>query len=40
MRPEIDISLEGDQAEGMQKLLDVLENLDDVQDVFTNASIQ
>jgi transcriptional/translational regulatory protein YebC/TACO1 len=40
MRPEIDISLEGDQAESMQKLLDVLENLDDVQDVFTNASIQ
>jgi YebC/PmpR family DNA-binding regulatory protein len=40
MRPETDISLEGDQAESMQKLLDVLENLDDVQDVFTNASIQ
>jgi YebC/PmpR family DNA-binding regulatory protein len=40
MRPEIDISLDGDQAESMQKLLDVLENLDDVQDVFTNASIQ
>lgn len=40
MRPETDISLEGDQADSMQKLLDVLENLDDVQDVFTNASIQ
>ena len=40
MRPETDISLEGDQAESMQKLLDVLQNLDDVQDVFTNASIQ
>jgi YebC/PmpR family DNA-binding regulatory protein len=40
MRPETDINLEGDQAESMQKLLDVLENLDDVQDVFTNASIQ
>ena len=40
MRPETDISLEGDQAESMQKLLDVLENLDDVQEVFTNASIQ
>jgi YebC/PmpR family DNA-binding regulatory protein len=40
MRPETDISLEGDQAESMQKLLDALENLDDVQDVFTNASIQ
>lgn len=40
MRSETDISLEGDQADSMQKLLDVLENLDDVQDVFTNASIQ
>ncbi len=40
MRPETDISLEGDQADSMQKLLDVLENLDDVQEVFTNASIQ
>jgi transcriptional/translational regulatory protein YebC/TACO1 len=24
----------------MQKLLDAIENLDDVQEVFTNASIQ
>jgi transcriptional/translational regulatory protein YebC/TACO1 len=40
MRPETDISLEGDQAESMQKLLDAIENLDDVQEVFTNASIQ
>ena len=37
MRPETEISLEGDQAESMQKLLDALENLDDVQEVFTNA---
>ena len=39
MRPEIEIALEGDQAESMQKLLDALENLDDVQEVFTNASL-
>ena len=38
MRPETEISLEGDQAESMQKLLDALENLDDVQEVFTNAA--
>ena len=38
MRPETEIALEGEQAESMQKLLDVLENLDDVQEVFTNAA--
>ena len=36
---ETEISLEGDQAESMQKLLDALENLDDVQEVFTNAAL-
>jgi YebC/PmpR family DNA-binding regulatory protein len=39
MRPENEITLEGDQAESMQKLLDALENLDDVQEVFTNATL-
>jgi len=39
MRPEIEIALEGEQAESMQKLLDALENLDDVQEVFTNAAL-
>ena len=39
MRPENEITLEGDQAESMQKLLDALENLDDVQEVFTNAAL-
>ncbi len=39
MRPENETVLEGDQAESMQKLLDALENLDDVQEVFTNASL-
>ena len=39
MRPETEIVLEGDVAESMQKLLDALENLDDVQEVFTNAAL-
>jgi YebC/PmpR family DNA-binding regulatory protein len=39
MRPENTIELNGDDAARMQKLLDVLEDLDDVQDVFHNAEI-
>lgn len=39
MRPENETALEGEQGESMQKLLDALENLDDVQEVFTNASL-
>ncbi len=39
MRPETETDFEGEQAESMQKLLDALENLDDVQEVFTNASL-
>ncbi len=39
MRPENTIELEGDDAAKMQKLLDVLEDLDDVQDVFHNAGL-
>ena len=39
MRSETEIALEGEQAESMQKLLDALENLDDVQEVFTNAAL-
>jgi YebC/PmpR family DNA-binding regulatory protein len=39
MRPENTIELAGDDAARMQKLLDVLEDLDDVQDVFHNASL-
>jgi len=37
MRAENNIELTGDDAARMQKLLDVLEDLDDVQDVFHNA---
>ena len=39
MRPENTIDLAGDDAARMQKLLDVLEDLDDVQDVIHNAAI-
>ncbi|MBW0170758.1 MAG: YebC/PmpR family DNA-binding transcriptional regulator [Hydrogenophaga sp.] len=39
IRAENTIALAGDDAARMQKLLDVLEDLDDVQDVFHNAEI-
>ena len=39
MRAENTIELQGDDAERMQKLLDVLEDLDDVQDVYHNADL-
>jgi YebC/PmpR family DNA-binding regulatory protein len=38
-RPENHIELTGDDAVRMQKLLDALEDLDDVQDVFHNAAL-
>ena len=39
MRPENTIALEGDDAIRMQKLLDMIEDLDDVQDVYHNAEL-
>jgi YebC/PmpR family DNA-binding regulatory protein len=39
MRAENSIALSGDDAARMQKLLDVIEDLDDVQNVFHNAEI-
>jgi transcriptional/translational regulatory protein YebC/TACO1 len=39
MRPENTIELTGDDAARMQKLIDVIEDLDDVQEVFHNAEI-
>jgi YebC/PmpR family DNA-binding regulatory protein len=39
MRPENTIELTGDDAVKMQKLLDVLEDLDDVQEVYHNATL-
>ncbi len=40
MRAENHISLEGDDAAKMQKLLDALEDMDDTQNVFHNAQLQ
>jgi YebC/PmpR family DNA-binding regulatory protein len=40
MRAENTIALSGDDAAKMQKLLDILEDLDDVQNVFHNADIE
>jgi len=37
MKPSNDTELDGDDAVKMQKLLDALENLDDVQEVYTSA---
>lgn len=39
MRAENDIELSGEDAARMQKLIDVLEDLDDVQDVYHNAEM-
>jgi len=39
MRAENTIDLAGDDAARMQKLLDVIEDLDDVQEVYHNASL-
>ena len=39
MRAENTIDLAGDDAARMQKLLDMLEDLDDVQEVFHNANV-
>jgi transcriptional/translational regulatory protein YebC/TACO1 len=39
MRAENTIDMVGDDAAKMQKLLDILEDLDDVQNVFHNATI-
>lgn len=40
MKPATETVFVGDDAEKMQKLLDALENLDDVQEVYTNAIIE
>ena len=40
MRAENTIDLAGDDASKMQKLLDMLEDLDDVQEVFHNANVE
>ena len=39
MKPDAETVFTGDDALKMQKLLDALENLDDVQEIYTNAVI-
>ena len=39
MKAENETELSGDEAVRMQKLIDALENLDDVQEVYTNVSL-
>jgi len=40
MKPDVETAFTGEDAQKMQKLLDALENLDDVQEVYTNALIE
>ncbi len=40
MKPGTEVILTGEDGLRMQKLLDALENLDDVQEVHTNAIIE
>jgi transcriptional/translational regulatory protein YebC/TACO1 len=40
MKPGTETVLSGDDAARMQKLLDAIEGLDDVQDVYTTAVIE
>ena len=39
MKPATEIEMAGEDAAKMQKLLDALESLDDVQEVYTSALI-
>jgi len=40
MKPDVEINVTGDNAIKMQKLLDALEALDDVQEVYSNTLIE
>ncbi len=40
MKPVTEVEMSGDDAASMQKLLDALESLDDVQDIYTSAVIE
>jgi len=40
MKPVAEVEMSGDDAASMQKLLEALESLDDVQDVYTSAVIE
>ena len=40
MKPVTEVDMRGEDAQRMQKLIDALESLDDVQDVYTSAVIE
>ena len=40
MKPATAVEFDGEDAEKMQKLLDAIEGLDDVQEVFSNAVLE
>jgi transcriptional/translational regulatory protein YebC/TACO1 len=40
MKPTTESTLSGDDAARMQKLLDAIESIDDVQEVYTNAVLE
>ena len=40
MKPAAEVEMRGEDAQRMQKLLDALESLDDVQDVYTSALLE
>jgi YebC/PmpR family DNA-binding regulatory protein len=40
MKPTTEVELKGDDAARMQRLLDALESLDDVQEIYTTADIE
>ena len=40
MKPSTEVEFRGEDAQRMQKLLDAIESIDDVQDVYTTAVIQ
>lgn len=39
MKPDVEMELSGEDGEKMQKIIDAIESLDDVQEVYTNAVI-
>ena len=40
MKPTSEVAITGDDAQKMRRLLDALENIDDVQNVYTTAVIE
>ncbi|HZQ60765.1 MAG TPA: YebC/PmpR family DNA-binding transcriptional regulator, partial [Casimicrobiaceae bacterium] len=40
MKPTTEVTMTGEDAARMQKLLDAIESIDDVQEVYTNAVLE